>query len=238
VLSHIAAHGHGHHPQPASGPATWLGGTLPQWLTVAAAVIAFVWTVFLYRRSVADKRVESPRRVYVLPWGSGPPMQLPEGEGGGGVVNERGRLSTPAWDPLTPLFRLDEGGEYLAAEPLIRILVRIHNDSPEVITNVVASLAGPGGEAISGARGPAIDYVAPGGEKLVAVYFPADEYRYGIPALSFTDAAAHRWYFQLGKPVVLVQTLQHGQRHLRGDIRRARWRLGDTARSILRYIRG
>lgn len=86
MITELASHWHGHHTlEPSARSATWLGGSIPQWLTLIATVAAFGWAVFLYRRSVADKRVELPRLVYVIPRGAANPLDADSGT----VINNR-----------------------------------------------------------------------------------------------------------------------------------------------------
>jgi hypothetical protein len=216
VLSRVASHWQGHHPQPDPGPATWHGGTLPQWLTVIAAVVAFVWTVFIYRRSVADKRKEQPRLVHAVPkYGL---LEREPGEdlnlrrdvgllGLAGVVREE-------------VDQVYNERRWKSDQKLWTQWVEVKNASSDTITEVTVVMMTRDGEAMEYGSAHVADYMPPGGEKQVNVAFKlGDEVHESSlrPCVYFTDGVGHKWLHQAGDRL-------YPSRELR--TLRERWRQG------------
>lgn len=220
MLSHLAAHS----PRPDAGPATWHGGTLPQWLTVLAAVIAFIWTVFIYRRSVADKRKEQPRLVYAVPK-YGPAQRHAAGtrvEQTAGEVLVEKNLATIEEGPY--------GGDVLSVSIDVATLwVEVVNGSAEMISDVSVMLFGATGTELRYSQARVADYMVPGDEKLVNVAFELPEGWSEVrirPAVFFTDGVGHMWHHRAGDQLVATIEIPGNKERLSSSWRRARYLSG------------
>lgn len=172
----------------AANPSVW--GTVPQWVSGVGTLVAFAWAVFLYRRSVADKRLEVPRLVV--------------GRIEARRLYEAGRLFS-----TSQIFEVDgeqrpfeaakpgalathrQGDDYIAKVGVRFLLVRVANHSTESVSQVhVYSYT-----ARTGARGQMIDVLDPGESRLVVLttVHRHPDYDKFEPALRFVDAAGRRW---------------------------------------------
>lgn len=209
VLIDLAAHWPPPPPAPApvpdDGTVTWLGGTIPQWLTVAAAVIAFVWTVFIYARSVADKRKEQPRLVYVLPDGK-PKEFAANARVASPIVNTTNGMMRIAWNSDSILTRSETAADgtvkRLTTGEATRLVFQVFNASPEVVSSVYVSYEMPHDSRDLGyTRVHAIEYLAPGAEKHVGILVKREDVEGAFPAVEFVDGSGLRWSHRAGAPV-------------------------------------
>lgn len=214
MLIDLAAHWRHPHPAPETGPPTWLGGTIPQWLTVLAAIIAFVWTVYLYMRSIRDKRVESPRLVYVVPHSKPKTYDVGQQYSGAIARDTRGQDLRTAWDEDSPLVQIspepDRGGVKVmqgapvkvVIEAAVREIYRVVNDSPEVISNVWMSVTSSSELVdLRYTRTFVAEYIAPGAEKFVAILRRRDESASVLPEVRFIDGTGLSWAHRAGSPL-------------------------------------
>jgi len=206
-------HGFGHHG-PAVTTDSELMGTVPQWVSALATLIAFGWAVFLYRRSLRDRRLEQPRLVYALPISDTRPFDV------GDVLHPTPRvrvvldnattlaeLSTRPVKPDDPDLEqdVDEGDIfYRARRPGGCLRVIITNDSSEVITDVeVAAVLSRGEEPVGTFR--CAEYLAPGSVHRAEVRWFNDTYSAftaeAAPWVGFKDGFGRRWEHRTGSPI-------------------------------------
>lgn len=188
----LAAHWHAHHSDP--GPATWHGGTLPQWLTLAATAGAVGWAVFIYWRSVGDKRKEQPRLVYAIPSGKAEAVRVGE------------QKQVPAKNLVDRQLARVVVNEYGTDEVVADIdfgsmWIRVVNGSAETISNVSVSVIHGAGHEMEHSRLRVADFVAPGAEvsehvafAIPDAFFPSSLF----PNVIFTDGVGHRWSHRAG----------------------------------------
>lgn len=241
MLAHTTSPSIGHHPQSDPGPATWLGGTTPQWLTLAATILAFGWAVFLYRRSVADKRIESPRLVYVMPRGDGAPTAFSTGARVSGMVRRIGGDISYVWNRESALLERVQltttKTVTQATEPISRFLVYLRNDSPEVITHVETLLVRPDGTTINDSDGPMIEYMGPKSEHLLGLFARSADAQIVFPLVMFTDGAGLRWIHQAGRPLELLPDWFDGKRSVWSDLGRLWNSLSRVRSAVWDYVR-
>lgn len=195
-------------------PATWLGGTLPQWLTLVATVLAFGWAVFLYRQSVREKRIAASRLVYVMPVGQPeafdvghellldpPPQQRVAGESG------PVRFRVP---PITPhsglrIRKFDNQVVAVATEPGVFQRVAVTNGSEEVVTSVAVEVRLSMPKGGSPGHFSVVSYLAPGATFYAEIRWTTPEFRSNPwpapPAVSFRDGSGRHWLHRAGHPV-------------------------------------
>lgn len=206
-LADLAAQWHSHRAQPYSGPGTWLGGTLPQWLGVLATGVAFGWAVFLYQRSLADKREEKARLVYAVAAGV---WQTPAGQ----VLatsTAHDSVTIPRTDirPLdqsdSTIFDNSDGGVFLSDKDFAHVNVLLYNDSDEVISRVWVELQNDYLLTFPRAISDVLPYVTPRSSKTLEIWFPYEKDKSiqerVFPMVVFTDCTGTRWQHSVIDPV-------------------------------------
>jgi hypothetical protein len=165
-------------------------GTVPQWVSAVATVLAICWAVFLYQRSLKDKRIEKARLVYALPGQAwvippGDPLSLSMAADSVSFPRTEGR-------PVD-----DEVEVYESDKRFGCVSVTLHNDSDEVISRVWVELQNDYLRTYSHAVSKVVPFVAPHSIHTFEIWFPYEEKAQlasaVFPICRFTDCTGRRW---------------------------------------------
>ncbi len=188
-----------------SSNSTW--GTVPQWIGGVATFLALGWAVFLYRRSLRERRADGPRRVYAVRFNK--PFAFKAGFN----LNWHLQVHSPnltysevAVAESSALY--GQGPDDLLAYPAtqdgVALDFRVVNGSEEVITDIRVGVwnqaKSPDLRGIFLARG----FLGPGESFLAQVRVGTSEGENPeelLPCIEFVDASGIRWSHKTGEPL-------------------------------------
>ncbi|MFJ6169536.1 hypothetical protein [Curtobacterium sp. NPDC092190] len=162
-------------------------GDAPGWVGAIGTVLALLWAVFLYSRSLSDQRRSQARLL--APIGGTAPVQVLPGE-----LQKNPSVAMPGLVEFDP----NAGLRFVRAADSAR--VRLVSTSEEAFSNLVVHLVLADGRRIPFALG--FDEMGPNEDRQFTVYYPEGTISGPMKVnLVFQDANGRWWERTNGEPV-------------------------------------
>lgn len=223
-------------------------GTVADWLAAIGTLLAFAWALFLYRRSIRDRKETAARRVYPLDHSFGGVQPDKPAEFGPEVhdIFVHDDVKQAGYLVQSPVPSNSMRSTIVPEEAVLAYLGSVVNGSDEPIATVTFEVTTLGGRKVKEFRG-FIGIVLPGDTKTVALLIPhfKDENDHTVMMLGltvgirFTDSTGRRWRRVAGSPVESAENEWSNGRHprsLRRDLKRVRRKVRTRSQKVGRYI--